>query len=118
MKRSFLKAIGLGFAGGSLGGAIAGIAEGWWVLGHASGSAGAGVIGYAILFYAAIGAMGGAGAGLVLEAARRVMRKGISDGRLWALSSALVLAGVSLVVWRFLLRRDVFQEKLSWTSPA
>ena len=108
----------MGFAGGSLGGAIAGLVEGWWVLSHASGSAGAGVVGYAVLFYGLIGALGGAGAGFCLEALWRVMRKGISDGRLYALSSAAVLAAVSLVVWRFLLRRDVFQEKLSWTSPA
>ena len=118
MKRSFLQAIGLGFASGCLGGAIAGIVEGWWVLGNAGGNAGAGVIGYAVLFYGLIGALGGAAAGVFLEAAWRAARKGISDGRLYALSSAAVLVLVSLVVWRFLLRRDVFQEKLSWTSPA
>ncbi|MFH1434266.1 MAG: sulfatase [Pseudomonadota bacterium] len=118
MKRSFLQAIGLGFAGGCLGGAIAGLVEGWWVLSHASGSAGAGVVGYAVLFYGIIGALGGAAAGVFLEAAWRVARKGISDARLYALSSGAVLALVSLVVWRFLLGRDVFQEKLGWGSPA
>jgi len=117
MKRSFAGALGLGFAGGCLGGAIAGAAEGWWVLAHSSGSETIGVVAYAVLIYALGGAAAGLALGAAVEVAVRVMRRDMSDGRLYALASSVVIVLFSLVVWRFLIRRDVFQEQVSWTSP-
>jgi len=117
MKSSFAGALGHGFAGGCLGGAVVGASEGWWVLAHASGGEGVGVVAYAVLFYAVIGALAGLGVGAVMEIAGCVGRRDLSDGRMTALAAGLVIVGLSLVVWRFLIRRDVFQEQMAWTSP-
>jgi arylsulfatase A-like enzyme len=117
MKRSFLKALGLGFAAGCLGGAVSGLAEGWWILRHSGGTETIGVAAYSVALYAAVGALAGAAAGIFIEAAGRVGRRDMSDGKLYALICSLVIVGMSLVAWRFLIRRDLFQEKLAWTSP-
>ena len=117
MKRSLAGALGHGFAGGCLGGAVVGASEGWWVLSHAGGGESVGVVGYAVLFYAVIGALAGLGLGLAMEVAGRVGRRELSDGRMTSLAAGFVIVGLSLVVWRFLIRRDVFQEQMSWTSP-
>ena len=116
MKRSFASALGLGFAGGCLGGAVMGAAEGWWVLAHASGGQTVGVLGYAMLLYGAAGAAMGLCIGAAFAIAGRVFRRDTSDGKVYAAVTALVIVIYTCAFWRFLIWRDVFLEKVPWAS--
>jgi arylsulfatase A-like enzyme len=94
--------IGAGIAGGLVAGALVGAAEAVAVWVHAHGAGELPAIGWALLAYGAIGAAGGLGLGLVAAIL------GV-DG--FALAMTLVGAGLTGVVGRFRVIRDVFLEQ-------
>lgn len=118
MRREFFKSMGLGFGGGTIGGAICGVSEGIWISVHA-GSGGneiLSVIAYSMALYAILGGIAGLGFGFLFHLAGRILERECNDGEFYGAVLGLVLGCMGFIAWRFLIRRDVFHEQLTWWS--
>jgi len=98
-----LRPVGAGIAGGLLAGAGVGLVEALvsWLGAHGAGDLPA--IGWALAVYGMVGAAGGFGAGIVAAVLR-------TDG--FGLALGAIGAGLTFVVARFRIIRDVFLEQL------
>lgn len=105
-----------GGASGALGGLLLGIGEVVYLTARHSNLTFLTALPYATLLYGAIGLLGGAGLGLLLWAFSRATSPQQQAGLTARWSAGLLIAGVGLVVARYRLIRDVFEERFQTFS--
>jgi uncharacterized protein (TIRG00374 family) len=107
-----------GVASGALAGMLLGMCETFYLALLNGNAAFLSALPYACLLYGAMGLVGGAGLGLVLWLVCRTRTPNDLAGTVARWTAGLLLAGVGLVVARYHLVRDVFEERLSTFSLA
>ncbi|MBW2264285.1 MAG: sulfatase-like hydrolase/transferase, partial [Deltaproteobacteria bacterium] len=113
----FASCIGASAAGGVLGGAILGAAESVWVICRSATAAEPSVAAFGLALYSCAGLVFGLGIGLAIAASRKVLRlREGTRGGIYTVAAGLVLALMGYPVAKFIVGRDLFMERLVWSS--
>ncbi len=110
--------VGASLGGGVLGGALLGTAEAAWIAAHSATHVAPGLFGFAILLYGGAGAIWGAGLGIAVATVRKLMgRSEGTRGAFFTVACGLIVVFMGFPVAKFLIGRDVYMERLAWSSP-
>jgi len=106
----------IGLGAGLLAGAVIGLVEAGVVL-ASSRQLDLSVLPYGTAAYGVLGALAGGVSGAVFSWTGRLMRRAaVPEARAFARLCAALVAGISLGLGAFRVRRDVFHEELAWKS--
>lgn len=114
--RKMLRGAGVGLPAGIVAGILVGVSEAAVVIASARGPVGTTVVIFGAACYGLLGGAVGAGLGVLLQRFSR-FRAWSKDAQ-YAFVSALFVAAVGFALTAFRVRRDVFQEELTWASGA
>ena len=111
------RAASVGFGAGLLGGVVVGIIEGLVVLASSASASDASVLAYGAVAYGLAGAtISAVACAAIAVSGRMLKREADEESRLYARTTAAVIALCGLALTAFRIRRDLFREELEWKS--
>jgi arylsulfatase A-like enzyme len=113
----FASCIGAAGAGGVLAGAIIGAVESVWLVCRSASAAEPAVVAFGLVLYSSAGLVFGLAVGIAIAVLRKFLRRGGGTrGGVYTVAAGLVLALMGYPVAKFVVGRDLFMERLVWSS--